>query len=473
MIKPPLPSKKTIFSHRQYYFSPPRIHRGIKVSYRITRAFIKNYMNWRKYQKELSLLHQHKGKDIVFISWPEDLTDEFNEKTYNRFVDPMIDFVKNNHSFLKLEINLGKRQNSIPRFEPSIIINIAYDSEPGLKFRRMFQNDNLVFFQNIEQLKRVILRITPYVQVREKEIMNALFILERYEAFFFEILSILRPKVVFAARIYSVKYWALIPACKKLKIKTVEIQHGRQGKYNAKYTHWTRIPSRGYDMLPDFYWTWGEESKHNIKRWHPRECSRHRPIVGGNAWLLKWIKNDKLKPNRKIETFLDSLQGIEKIILFSLQPIEDALPFHVLQSMRKSPSTWRWLIRLHPYHKEQGEKIRRLIEQQNITGFEMDYATDAPLYALLSRSDHHVTCHSSISFEALAFSVPTTIVHPHGLKLYDDYINRGIFTYAPDDDALLRSIQKGFSKEPLKEPVKYIETSCKRARKALNTILQG
>ena len=45
----------------------------------------------------------------------------------------------------------------------------------------------------------------------------------------------------------------LIAASKKYNIKSFDVQHGVQGEYQSLYTDWSRVPFKGYEMLPDFF----------------------------------------------------------------------------------------------------------------------------------------------------------------------------------------------------------------------------
>ena len=46
---------------------------------------------------------------------------------------------------------------------------------------------------------------------------------------------------------------ALSWACYDLKIPSVDIQHGQQGKYHGMYHYWTKIPKFGYHIMPSFF----------------------------------------------------------------------------------------------------------------------------------------------------------------------------------------------------------------------------
>ena len=43
-------------------------------------------------------------------------------------------------------------------------------------------------------------------------------------------------------------------AASELGIKAIDVQHGKQGKYQAMYSGWTKIPESGYALMPDNFW---------------------------------------------------------------------------------------------------------------------------------------------------------------------------------------------------------------------------
>jgi hypothetical protein len=265
----------------------------------------------------------------------------------------------------------------------------------------------------------------------------------------------------------------LISACKELGITTIDVQHGKQGKYHGFYTHWTKIPGEGYAFMPDIFWVWGQESKDNINREQPAGCTHHRAIVGGNRWFAKWANGDGFSPADDEKGFYDSLKRYNKVVLFTLQPIEEPVPKFILEAMRKAPKEWIWLLRLHPVRIEQKGGIEAMLRENGIENFDVANATSSSLFSLMEHVDHHLTAWSTVCYEALPFNVPTTIVHKTGLDLYSDYIKRGIFTYAVESETLIEAIDRDYTPEELSEEVPYIETDINKANEALDSIFNA
>ena len=61
-------------------------------------------------------------------------------------------------------------------------------------------------------------------------------------------------KKIYVSSWYAPDVMGLIAAANELKIQTIDIQHGKQGKYQAAYCGWNSIPSNGFVNLPRFFW---------------------------------------------------------------------------------------------------------------------------------------------------------------------------------------------------------------------------
>jgi ubiquinone/menaquinone biosynthesis C-methylase UbiE len=379
----------------------------------------------------------------------------------------MIDLVKKNFSFVKLELSNSKTKNTVPRFEKTIFLNNPIDTHFSHP-----KNKPSIF--NFNKFNRHIKKIANKIVLNEFALIEEVNLLECYCRYFEEIFKAIRPKVIFFVCYYYVMAMAIIKACKKLGIVSVDIQHGKQGKYHGMYSYWTRIPSQGYELLPDFFWCWGDESKINIEKSRRSTGSNHIPIVGGNRWLASWIDGKAgIFENNISKEFYTILNNKKKKILISLQPFDEQIPLpeHVIEAMRNSPTDWLWLLRLHPSRRQDEGRINSLLTQKGIQNFEIHHSTVCPLYSLLKIADHHITYYSSVCYEALSFGVPTTIIDPSGLTLYEEYITKGIFNYADTIDTLVGAIEKTIEDKQLIEKIPYIETKKNVAEKALKIIV--
>lgn len=413
-------------------------------------------------------LHQLSPVDIVFFSRIDDYADFINEQYINRHIDPLIQLTEkqSNLNYLKLELITNRFYQTLPRFRNTVTLKPYLDKSKNLE-----KNNSITNFQ---ELKQFILKISS-IDIQENYFIRQAEVIENFEKFFLKKLPFIKPNQIFLVCYYYPQAMGLISACKKLNIITIDIQHGKQGKYHAMYSHWTKIPEEGYQLLPDYFWSWGQESRENIRRWHPKNCQHHQPIVGGNCWLGHWINGKGYPLGSEIDNFLSKLKEYDKVILITLQPfkkISDIIPDCLLQATLRSPSKWIWLIRLHPHQKSRIEEIQDYLKQYKIKNFELEQSTYLPLYALLNYANKHITCWSSVCYEALLFGVPTVIIHPTGLELYKQYIDEGKFSYAETSSELLNKLNNYINKENLKEEKPYIETDLNIAEETLNFLVK-
>ncbi len=407
--------------------------------------------------------------EILFISRPEDYADQIQGKFYNRHIDPLIDLVRDRHRYLKLELQTPKRKATEPRVEPTLFIRAnQLVLDPAIQSTPWPTQ-----IQNFADLQHLIQSLVPTITLSEADFVMQVHKILYYADCFQRILPILAPKAVFLVCYYAIPALALIYACRRQGIPTVDIQHGKQGIYHGLYSHWTSVPAQGYELLPRYFWTWGRRSQQTIAQWQPDPCP-HQPIVGGNRWLAQW--KEMWQETRK-ETAMDASQsdpipaGMTKRILVSLQPADPVFPPQLVEAIQRSPSDWFWLLRLHPRQQRDRPNLEQQRQDLNLPDRAVLHdAIDYHLYKLMNQVNHHLTCWSSVGYEALAFDIPTTIIHPSGWQLYTEDIRQGYFSYADTADEILRAIANGRDTATANQDP-YIETNQAIAEQAITTIL--
>lgn len=417
------------------------------------RHLLAEQIQWRalaKYQSE-----------FLFFSNPKHYRFELEGKPYNYLLDPWIQFIQSDYRCRKVEISGGESGLTQSRFVSSLLLNEYLHASTSAS----------AGIDCLPELNKALDELGLSIYLAEDKLVPILNIMESRTIYYKKILLCVRPKVVCLVNYYDEKNLPLVRACRNLGIKIVDIQHGKQGKYHGMYNHWTRIPENGYEFLPDFFWVWGEESRTNILRGRSVGTFHHMPLVGGNLWLLKWKNSGWYVESEEERQFGNRLLKKDKVILFSAQPIGQPIPGQVLDAMKKSPPGWLWLIRLHPAQIANEEKIADFLSEAGVSQFEIEQATRLPLYPLLKKSHYHITCWSTVCYEALVFDVPTSIVHENGKVLYQDYISNGLFLYADSGIDLLNQIEQCKNRELPAESLPYIVADGATAEKAFHAIL--
>jgi len=268
-------------------------------------------------------------------------------------------------------------------------------------------------------------------------------------------MEFLRPKVLFYS---SFTGWTpLTWACRRLGIPTVDIQHGGQSPYHYLTTHWTKVPTEGYDFMPDYFWCWSDTNRRFIEPWLPGGACRHVPLVGGNRHVAKWRRLGETLLAADEREYLAKLRTKRKVILVTLgYSVEEILPQSLVEAVANAPD-WSWLFRLHPLHRGPSvvDGLRRRLRSAGVADVDVEMPTRTRLHALLAAAHHHVTPFSTAGREALAFGVPTLIVHPVGRTYFADEIESGIFQYAESAQEILARLSHQEARAP---DARYIET---------------
>ncbi|MDA9101236.1 hypothetical protein N9K06_01025 [Omnitrophica bacterium] len=415
--------------------------------------------------RQLKELATQAPVEMVFFSKDVSHTDRLEEGYFDRICDPIIDLVKDRYRCLKLEVRPKQPEATFPRVYSSFFLNTIDMAKLVDVIEHGFVLRNRV--AGFNAFNKAVAEIAPDLDLCEQEILLHAGIVFYYEEILRKVLTVLKPRTVFASGVTGVIPMGLILACRNLRIKTADIQHGQQGKYNVKYTHWTRVPQEGYELLPDYYWCWGKPAAENIATWFAAGGVTHQPIVGGNLWAEKWFGGSAPKLEPPAQHFLEKLEAHKKVLLVTLQPIESPLPAWFFSAVKAAPDDWYWLFRCHPVYRKRMGILEDMIRSEGIENCEWQMASDLPLYALLQKTNHHMTCWSTTGYEALLFNVPTTIIHPEGRKLFETYVKQGLFGYAETAEGLIDSLQQTHAGRPLREPVPFIETGDDVAWQAL------
>lgn len=411
--------------------------------------------------------------EVICFSRPIDHTDRFQGRLYDRHIDPMLTLVRNRASALKVEVaeSDGNGNSHSRRFTEPVML------DPGpftwaRRFRRgMSEKNKENLDARLERLDEELQKIAG-LKLDPNGLVDKVNRVKDLTAFFRSHLKKWDPSVVFLACHYDLRWRGLLCACSELGIKTVEIQHGKQGRFHGAYTHWTHMPENGYKLLPDLFWEWGKESVRNIQEWMPA-ISSHRAIVGGSVWLGLW--KEGLEPAMSLQQreFIEKIKEQNHTVLVSLQPPDPPVPDAILGAMKITENTL-WLLRAHPRQTDDDiAAIKALIEKGDVpeNNYEIRMSSEVPLCALLREVDNHVTAWSSVCYEALTFGVPTVIIHPSGADLYSRYIELNLFDYATSGAEIVRALNARRAPINATEGDPYIVADLDVSRRALEDIL--
>ncbi len=292
------------------------------------------------------------------------------------------------------------------------------------------------------------------------------------------LLDVYQPKLVMLGVFYDPFFMAAVLACRRRGIKIADIQHGKQGIYHGAFNSWHHIPAGGSQLLPDYFWAWGEQTAKRIEIGMAAQADHHRPYIAGNVWLGEW-KNKQHHLSDHAKDFFAAQAHFEKRILVSLQPIKEPLPETLLKAMEISPKKWVWWFRLHPKQRSNIDFFKKRIMETGAS-FEMEEPCDLPLYPLILKADYHLTGWSTVAFEAEALGCKTALFHPLGYSILAPEITEQRFLYAKNGEELIEIIIQNKKTDTSQPPgvtthqqklTPYIETQPALAQKALRDML--
>lgn len=353
---------------------------------------------------------------ILFSGAPSHRVD-WNGKRFNRYFDPLLDYLENmgegsyllEYSNVILEnvykssrvINLKK---TLPFFVKKLNFkkawgNLKCSPEFNCLLKELIEETNLTE----SALKKTIL----------KSVQNISNWANLYEYFLLKS----KAKYILGLCYYNNEMFGMNLAAKKLNVVSIDMQHGGQGDYHFAY-HFNKIPTKGYNILPEKFWVWDNLSFDQIIKWNKDE--NHLPIIGGNPWIE--FLTDDLKVQKK---FNDSFRPM---ILFTLQPLKPIIDDYFLEVISLTCKKYSWWLRLHPrMAKEEVTGLNLKLVEFKLKGFvNIEDASNEPLPLLLKECRLHVSKYSGSIAEAALMQIPSLVIDEIGVKSFEDLIESKI-----------------------------------------------
>ena len=190
------------------------------------------------------------------------------------------------------------------------------------------------------------------------------------------------------------------------------------------YSHWNKIPTKAYELLPYYCWIWGKNQKNsgifnNLK-------TKHKYVIVGKTQLDFWERNKKFLDEDFIneqKKFLKKKKNHKKIVLFSATFTD--IPKIIFPLIKQSPKNWLWLIRAHPRHSNL-EEIKLQFKKKGISNVEIDFPSLSSLNFLLKNISHLIVEFSSVVYDALYFNVPSVVLQKNYSHFKNNITNKNL-----------------------------------------------
>ena len=245
---------------------------------------------------------------------------------------------------------------------------------------------------------------------------------------------------------------AICAAASQHGIETIDIQHGKQGKYQPMYSGWTRIPSDGYALIPYKFWCWGEPSCKHIMSSCP-DRKKHLPFVGGYPWIDYYKNNMTYESHQAVQAKITILFTMQAHITINI----DRIPNFIIDFLTISKSKDIHLIfRIHPNDHDGYTYCQKRLRGINQESYTIDDGKKN-LYELFNSTTHHITAYSSCCYEARLFNIPTLLFGEESKEIYDEEISSKIFSWTDNNVEDICEWLASDSIKNLKAPFTYID----------------
>ncbi|MBP3817413.1 MAG: hypothetical protein J6H31_03850 [Butyrivibrio sp.] len=284
--------------------------------------------------------------------------------------------------------------------------------------------------------------------LQERNICRLIYFMNDYSKLYGNIIKNNGVKLVITGCGYGIDTASIFMACKDHGIKCMEVQHGlAAGNGHRWYASWEKMPLDGtrYEMLPDIYWCWTERDKMVIDSWSGKMHMTHmgmRPIYSVMDIVEKMTSKMSLCINN----------GLPKILL-SLQP-EVEYPRWLSEVIQETFTTYNWIIRKHPRVDDyQRDFIARVYGMPNVY---IDGVENIMLEKILMNTDLHITNHSAVTIDALAFGIKSIILSDEYECVFKQQIADGNVFVGSQKNILMKLIKDNITKRNVGIRIKEI-----------------
>jgi len=339
----------------------------------------------------------------------------FNNSSINRYYKPLTEYLDSkNVSYLQTEY-LSDAAAGPHVLKLDRVIRFFY--LPGLltKLKKSILWKDSAYLQFLSEVDSQ-LSITP--SKISSLILKSLFSIKRWSFVYDILFRFTKPKLVIGLWYYSNAQYGMILAAKKLGVYSVDLQHGAQGFLHPAYT-FNNFQAQGVNTLPNGFWCWDEESAKHLRKWY--KSNQKWIEVLGNPWVT-YLYNWQGEENKM-------LAGInQKLIIYTHQPVQEAIDLYLIEAMNKTSDEFFWWIRLHPgtTAKEKVKIVELLKENKLSNKVKLETESEVPLPILLKHSYLHISKYSGSIVEASLMNRTSIVLEEIGCSTFTELINNGM-----------------------------------------------
>ena len=356
--------------------------------------FLINRFFYIKYLKK-----KLKKTDVVFFSDINFYYDKYKNKKINSFIDPYFKFISEHRHSTKLEVVPHWYKEKNDKLISPIYLKFLYLD----LYKFIIFNVKDYFLFKEEKFYKYIKLLLKQHKIK----LNSDEFKKKYDKIYFhskvveKILKKINPKIVFLTCYYNDISLSILLACKRLNIKSVDIQHGGFEPAHLMYKYWQKSEfNKGYKLLPNFFWVW--DKKYLIDKFYFQN-KNHRVIEGGKLLIQnieETIKNVQKNLSNEDKYFIKSLKRYKRRILFCAT---SNVPDCLIKSIKitQKNKNWIWMIRLHPRHSNYKKLKEKLLKEKiSLKNIKIDKPSKLNLYFIIDKSSHVLIDQSSVVLDA-------------------------------------------------------------------------
>ena len=146
-------------------------------NYSSTQSSASDYILNNHIINQINDLKINEQPDLAFFSRLEDYTDKSNSKFYNRHIDPIIQLIKKELSFVKIELLNPETQTTNPRFEETTFLQNPIQNQ-------FLKSNKTSSINNFKHFSHHVEEISKGIVLNEFEFIEQVNLLECYSKYF-------------------------------------------------------------------------------------------------------------------------------------------------------------------------------------------------------------------------------------------------------------------------------------------------
>jgi len=367
--------------------------------------------------KELFLVRKQikNAKTLFFASQAH--RQSVNGLNYNRFADPMMDKITGSEKETQLLFETAKQNEYTENnYKGTRLVRLS----AILELLQLVSTIKDKFYPSKKaDVKAILSEIAelPEQSIKKlsKKVNKLVKLIPFYQVFCQKLLHQYKGEKLYFVCYYGLFNMVMINEAKKRDIVTVDIQHGVISEKHIAYG-FKKIPEKGYNSLPNEFWTWTNYEADCINSW-AKNYKQHEGITKGNPWIDA-IKNNEID----FGDLADQVNKEEKpIILYTLSNRDDIFPKFLIEAIKDLSNHYAFWFRLHPRQLNFKSQIEDELKSLGIFHLvELERASYLPLPLILKYTSLHLTQFSTAVLEAAYFEVPSLLFHSLGKTYFED-----------------------------------------------------